>query len=430
MMTRLTKVQLVIFAIITLMGGAFVGGRYAQLDRLIVNRSFPVTVQLTDSGGLFEGAQVTYRGIGVGRVGQMTFKDQGVQARLDIEDSAPKIPADITAVVANKSAVGEQFMDLQPRDNSAPYLEAGTHISAENTQIPIPTTQLLVDVNNLVKSVDTDSLKTVVNELGTALAGTGEDLGRIIDTSTAFIQTANDNIDSTRALIHDAKTVLQTQVDKQSELATFAKNLALLSDTLVDSDADVRRLLDDGPAAATEVRQVVDENAQNLGTFVNNTITANKPLFENTQAIRAVFILFPYLLEGAPSTLIQDKATGTWDASFGLVAGTPVTDNSDPAVCSEGYRGFRGLGASDGLRPPRDISPREFDLTATCTDPALVPRNPDKTAVDHNRAPAVMTEPSTDTTTPMDVANPSSLDLLKLRKDSWQWLFLAPTVMK
>lgn len=171
MITRLTKIQLVIFAIVTVLGGAFVGGRYAQLDRLVVDRSFPITAQFSDSGGIFAGAQVTYRGIPVGKVGKLTFKDDGVQATLDIENSAPKIPKDVLAVVANKSAIGEQFVDLQPRTTSGPYLAEGSAISLTDTRIPIDTTTLLVDVNNLVKSVNTDNLRTVVDELGQASRG-------------------------------------------------------------------------------------------------------------------------------------------------------------------------------------------------------------------------------------------------------------------
>ena len=38
---------------------------------------------------------MTYRGIPVGKVGKLTFKDNGVQATLDIENDAPKIPADV-----------------------------------------------------------------------------------------------------------------------------------------------------------------------------------------------------------------------------------------------------------------------------------------------------------------------------------------------
>lgn len=405
MITRLTKIQLIIFAIVTLVGGTFVGGRYAKIDRLVVDRTFPVTVQLKDSGGLFEGSQVTYRGIGVGRVGKMTFKNQGVEARLDIENSAPKIPSDILAVVANKSAVGEQFMDLQPRNDSAPYLKAGSQVSEANTQIPIQTSKLLLDVNGLVKSVNTESLKTVVDELGTAFNGTGEDLGTIIDTSTAFIKTAGDNIDTTRALIRDSNSVLQTQIDTQGDLATFSKNLALLSDTLVESDPDLRRLLDKGAPAAKELNQVVSENSKDLSTIINNVITANRPAYENSQAVRALFILYPYIVEGAPSTLIRNP-DGTYDVAFGLVTGLPIPPpgNMEPAVCKDGYR--------DDRRGGSKIEEREFDLNADCVDPKLVPRNPGKTKVDHNRPAA------------------ASADAAGLGKDSWKWLLLGPAVTK
>ncbi|MDQ3156711.1 MAG: MCE family protein [Actinomycetota bacterium] len=415
MITRLTKIQLVIFAIVTLLGGAFVGGRYAKIDRMVVDRSFPVTVQLKDSGGLFEGAQVTYRGIGVGRVGKMTFKGSGVVARLDIENNAPKIPSDILAVVANKSAVGEQFMDLQPRKTTAPYLRTGANITEANTRIPIQTSELLIHVNNLVKSVDTQSLKTVVNELGTAFAGTGPDLGRIIDTSTEFIQTADANIDTTRALIQDSNTVLQTQIDKQGALGTFATNLALFSDTLVDADPDLRRLADGGAPAAKEVRQVVDENAKDLSELINNVITVNRPAFENTQAVRALFILFPYILEGGPSTL-YDNGNGTFDAAFGIV----MTPN--PAVCHDGYRTDR--------RDPGVLLPdRGIQTDVDCNDDNLVARNPRKTVVEKNRAPVAGYDPATGITT-TDASEPSYSDPLAFGKDSWQWLLLGPATTR
>ena len=416
MITRLTKIQLVIFAIVTLLGGAFVGGRYAKIDRMVVDRSYPVTVQLKDSGGLFESAQVTYRGIGVGRVGKMTFKGTGVVARLDIENNAPKIPSDVLAVVANKSAVGEQFMDLQPRTTTAPYLRTGANITEANTRIPIQTSDLLVHVNHLVNSVDTQSLKTMVNELGTAFAGTGQDLGRIIDTSTEFIRTADANIDTTRALIQDSNSVLQTQIDKQGALGTFATNLALFSDTLVDADPDLRRLADGGAPAAREVRQVVDENSKDLSELINNVITVNRPAFENTQAVRALFILFPYILEGAPSTLVEN-GDGTFDAAFGIVM------NDGFPVCHPGYRDDRRIPSE--LLPDRGVDDQHVD----CDDENLVARNPSKTDPEKNRAPVAGYDPATGTTT-TDAAEPSYSDPLAFGKDSWQWLLLGPATTK
>ncbi|MBC7592439.1 MAG: MCE family protein [Kineosporiaceae bacterium] len=424
MITRLTKIQLIIFVIVTLVGGAFVGGRYAKIDRLVVDRSFPVTVQLKDSGGLFEGAQVTYRGIGVGRVGKMTFTNAGVKARLDIENNAPKIPSDVLAVVANKSAVGEQFMDLQPRTTTAPYLKSGSNVTVANTQIPVATTELLIHANDLVTSINTTSLKTVVDELGIAFVGTGEDLGRIIDTSTEFLQAANDNIGTTRALIRDSDSVLQTQTDKQGAISTFAKNLALFSDTLASADPDLRRLADGGAGSAKEIRQVVAENSKNLNVLVNNVITTNKPAFENTQALRSLFILFPYLLEGAPSTLAKNG--DFYDAAFGNVL------TKDPAVCNQGYRGYRGGPADDGRRPPRKLSVRGLEATVDCADSAKVPRNPSKTVVKKNRVPVAVYDPATGIPTSTGATDSTNTysDPLAFGKDSWQWLLLGPTTTK
>ena len=52
----------------------------------------PGSAQFKDSGGIFAGAQVTYRGIPVGKVGKLSFKDDGVRATLDIENSRPQHP--------------------------------------------------------------------------------------------------------------------------------------------------------------------------------------------------------------------------------------------------------------------------------------------------------------------------------------------------
>ena len=402
MISRLTKVQLVVFAIVTLIGGAFVGGRYAQVDRLVVSRTFPVKAEFKDSGGIFQGAQVTYRGIAVGKVGKLTFTDNGVEVRLDLEKSAPKISDDVEAIVANKSAIGEQYVDLQPRTRSAPYLRSGSVISQANTKIPIDTTTLLLNTNALVKSIDTDSLRTLVDELGKAFEGTGPDLARIIDTSAEFIDAAADNIDVTRSLIRGSASVLQTQIDKQGQLQTFAKNLAQFSDTLAGSDADLRRLLDQGTSSAAEIRGTVDENAADLKSLFADFRIATKPLEYNKKWLAIASILYPYLLEGTYSVVQPSKdAQGEYDASFGLVV-TP-----EPKTCSYLNNG----GAASGYqnrRAPNDLNDREFNLNVDCKVESLVPRNPSKSVITRNRA-AVSSDSGTST-----------------GKDTWQWLLLAP----
>ena len=431
MISRLTKIQLIIFAIVTVLGGAFVGGRYAQIDRLFVDRSYPVTAQFSDSGGIFAGAQVTYRGIPVGKVGKLQFKDNGVRATLDIEDSAPKIPSDVLAVVANKSAIGEQFVDLQPRGNSGPYLTKGSAISVKNTRIPIDTTTLLVDTNDLVKSVNTDDLRTVVDELGQAFESTGPDLATILDTSSAFIKEADDNIDVTRALIRGSGTVLQTQIDKQESIQTFSRNLRLFSDSFAAADPDLRRLLDKGSVSAASLRQVVDENAETLGKAVNDLVTANKPLSENVLGLQAIFLLYPYLVEGSFSVLDPREENGktVYNAKFGLVLAGGVP----PApVCSYDENGQDASGYRD-RRDESVISDQEFDTNLDCKVPNKIARQVCKTELNGQKALRPTPEYCKDESDALprsavsnDSGSLAAEGFTASGKDSWKWLLLGP----
>ncbi len=375
MIVRRTKIQLLVFALVTLLGGTFVGGRYAQIDRLVVDRTYTIDAHFTDSGGIFAGAPVTYRGIEVGRVGSLVPEKDGVLAKVDIEKSAPKISADLQAVVANKSAIGEQYIDLRPRGMSAPYLTQGTVITTADTAIPVSTTDLLVNVNSLVKSVNTESLQTVISELGQAFEGTGPDLATILDTTSSFIQTADDNIDVTRSLIRSSDSVLQTQIDKQGALSTFSENLALLSDTLVDADPDLRRLLDKGGDAAATVNATVEENADDLGTIVNDLRTANAPVLKNLTGLQTVFVLYPYLLSGTFTVLtpMTTPLGEVWNAAFGLA----LTDTTP--TCTYANSG----GAESGYqerRPEASIEDREFVTSTDCLVPGKVNRGGSKTS--------------------------------------------------
>jgi len=268
---------------------------------------------------------------------------------------------------------------------------------------------LLVDTNDLVSSVNTDDLRTVVDELGQAFESTGPDLATILDTSSEFIEAADDNIDVTRALIRGSGTVLQTQIDKQGALATFSKNLALFSDSLVGADPDLRRLLDKGSVSAKNLRVVVDENAETLGKAINDLVTANKPLSRNVLGLQAIFILYPYLIEGSFTALDPKQEGGkkVYNATFGLV----LTDTTK--VCSYAANG----GDASGYRQRRDeavISDRAFDTSVDCKVPNNdIVRQASKTVLNRSAVTS-------------DSGSYAAEGPTASGKDSWKWLLLGP----
>ena len=196
MITTGAKAQLIAFAAITAVGVSYVGARYTGLADAIVHPGYTVRADFAVSGGIFPGAEVTYRGTPVGKVDALRLTSTGVTARLHI-DGGPPIPSDTLAVVANRSAVGEQYVDLQPRTDAGPYLHDGSTILRRDTRTPLPTTQLVLSLDRLVRSVGRQDLRTTVDELGKAFSGTGPDLTRLVDSGNALVEAANTELPET-----------------------------------------------------------------------------------------------------------------------------------------------------------------------------------------------------------------------------------------
>jgi phospholipid/cholesterol/gamma-HCH transport system substrate-binding protein len=427
MIARRTKIQLVIFVIITLFGVTFVGARYAHLDRAFYDSGYTVTARFTDSGGIFAGGEVTYRGVGIGKVSKLELTDEGVDVVLDIENDYDEIPAETLAVVGNRSAVGEQYVELQPQRNEGPYLHDGSVIDVEDTEIPIATDTLLTNLSNTVESVDKDALKTTVDEFGAAFGGTGEDLQRIIDTGNSFIEAANDNFDVTTALIRDSNTVLNGQIDSDSAIRNFSAQLSVFSDVLAGADPDLRRLIETGGVAATQLRTFLEDNRVELGDLINNLVTTGDVVVKHLDGIKQLLVIYPYVVEGGFTVVAKSPDTGLYDAHFGMIM-------TEHPVCHAGYEGT-------DTRPPQDGSNRPMNEDARCTEPASVtsargaqhaaPRagasyadDQVVAAYDPETGKLTWGPPSTNGTAGLEstgtVAPPT------LGEESWKWLFLQP----
>jgi phospholipid/cholesterol/gamma-HCH transport system substrate-binding protein len=417
-----TKKQLLVFVFITLVGVSYVGARYARLDRLIYDSSYQVHAQFAQSGGIFTGAEVTYRGVRIGQVSDMRLTRDGVDVVLNIDKAEDRIPADTLALVGNKSAVGEQYVDLEPRTDKGPYLKDGSEITTANTEVPKSTTQVLTSVDEFVNSVPQDDLRTVVSELGAGFQGTGEDLARIIDTSNSFIETANQNFDVTTALIRDSNTVLRTQSDKGSAIRSFAQNLALFSGVLADNDKSLRALIDNGSATANELRTFLEQNQVDLGGLINNLVTTGEVVVKHLDGVRQILVLYPY--EVAAGYTVSAKTGSVYNARFGLIF------NPSPAVCDKGYN-------PSEWRTPLQTADKPMDMNAHCAEPASKTnargaQNAPRTGTAY-RAPVATYDLGTGTTTWSDQSSASNVAYdggaaRLFGEDSWKSLLLQPVM--
>jgi phospholipid/cholesterol/gamma-HCH transport system substrate-binding protein len=354
MTTRTVRIQLALFVILTLVGVSIAGSRYAGIGEALLGGQQRVRADFADAGGIYEGAEVTYRGVGVGRVAALAPTRTGVEVTLELEPDA-RVPADTLAVVANRSAIGEQYVDLQPRRSGAPYLRDGSTIARADTRTPLSTTALLVDLDRLVASVPRQDLVTVIDELGTAFRGTGPDLSRLVDAGNALIESADANLTQTVDLIEDGRTVLDTQRDSGGAIRSFSADLADLSDTLVAADPDLRTTLDSGVATAHQVQALIDENAGDVPVLLANLVTTGQIVRARLDGVQHILILYPYAVRGGYTVISPDPKTGEYTAHFGLQLGL------SPGSCRKGYE-------STDKRPPENVAPTPANVDVRCDD--------------------------------------------------------------
>jgi phospholipid/cholesterol/gamma-HCH transport system substrate-binding protein len=351
MLLRATKIRLLLFSLIAVLGIAYVGGTYAGLDRLFFSRGYQVTVRLADSGGIFTNAEVTYRGVAVGRVTELRLSDTGIDVVLDIEDSAPPIPADTRASVVNRSAIGEQYVDLVPDHDNPPYLVDGSVIPRSRTSIPPGPEVLLSNLDSLVSSVPTDSLRTVVDELDKAFSGTGPAMRVLLDSAGSLTAEATSHLPQTTSLLRNGRVVLQTQAAQSRQIIDFSHNLRLIAEQLKRSDPDLRSLIGSVPQVSIQVGDILRTSGQNLGVIIANLLTTAQITRTRTNGIEQLLVAFPMITATAPGA--NPDGTG----HLGLV----LTFN-DPPSCTRGYESTRQRGADD----TRDVPANQ---QAYCAEP-------------------------------------------------------------
>ena len=366
MLRRSTKIQLILFLIITLVGVSYVSAEYVGLAKNVLgSNGCKLAADFPDSGGIFTNAEVTYRGVTVGKVGSLHLIKQGVRVDLQLDNcDSPRIPINSAATVADRSVVGEQYVNLTPASGSGqngPFVHGNNVVlPMSRNSIPTATKTLLVNLDNLVNSIPLDDLRTTVSELDLAVNGRGPDLANLLDSTDSLLKAAlqPQNVDNTIALINNSATVLQTQIDEQDPLRSWAHSLNLLSGQLKKSDPDIRTLLDDGPGDLNTVQTFIQNNRTDLGIVLSNLTVTGGQVVRHINGVEQVLELYPALAAGGLSVL---RNTGT--AQLGLILQTTPNpqDCGDISQANQGYNGVK--------RDPSQLDPIAPDTATQCTAP-------------------------------------------------------------
>jgi len=331
MLTRFVRNQLILFTIASIVGVAVMLFGYMQVPTLLGIGRIDVKLQLPDTGGLYRFSNVTYRGVQVGKVTDVTLTETGAEATLTL-DTSPKIPADLQAEVRSVSAVGEQYVDLRPRTDSGPYLGDGSVIAMDNTTIPQQVGPMLDQVSTLVNSIPKDRISDLLDESFKAFNGAGYDFQSLLDSSSKLTGDLNSVSDQAQGLINDTGPLLDSQVETTDAIRTWARSLAGVSQQIAQNDPQVRAILQSGPGFASEVSGLLNQIKPTLPVLLANLTTLGQILVTYNPSIEQLMVMLPAVVAAEQGFgLPKNNPTGL------PAAGDFAFTISDPPSCTVGF---------------------------------------------------------------------------------------------
>jgi len=418
-MTRGVRIRIGAFLVLSAVGIVYIAGTYLGLVDRVLGRGITIQATLPSSGGLFEGSEVTYRGVKVGKVSNMQATTKGVTLDLALEDGT-EIPADSPIYVHNLSAVGEQYLDFEPPDDKAPYVEAGGTIAGDAKSLPVDEADLLVELDQFVSSVDKGNLETVVRELGTMFDDTGAPLQRLLDNGSKFVREASAHTDETIALLDQGKKVLTTQQGEKDNIRSLASDLHSLTDALAASDGDLEKVLDGTPGTARELDGLLKDLEPTLPVLLGSAVSVNQVVVSHLDGVEQLLVTYP--------RTISSGFTGTPGDGYGHV-NLQLAYSQPP--CTDGYKPRKDW------RPPSDLSDNAIYPAHCKSGPPFAMRGSNYSpGTPGNPSPRRLYRSSYDPTTgmvggavdrrgnPVRFVDPGNLSMLG--DDAWKWMLVGP----
>lgn len=363
MIDRLAKIQLSIFAVITVITLSVMAIFYLRLPATFGIGTYGVSADFVAGGGLYKNANVTYRGVAVGRVESVGLNPNGVTAHMRL-NSGTAIPSNVTATVRSVSAIGEQYIDLVPPENpSSTKLRNGFRIQRQNTRIGQDVADLLPQAETLLGSLGDTRLRELLHEAFIATNGAGPELARLIESARLLVDEANANYPQVSQLIDQAGPFLQAQIRAGGDIKSLADGLARFTWQLRAADPRLRDTLADAPDAIDEANTAFSGIRPSFPALAASLANLGRVGVIYHKSIEQLLVVFPALF----AAIITSAGGVPQDEGAKLDF---KIDLHDPPPCMTGFL------PPPLVRSPADESVREIPRDMYCktaqNDPSTV----------------------------------------------------------
>ena len=357
MLTRFIRMQLIVFAVLTVTALVALGWYYLRIPSQLGVGQYRLVAELPASGGLYRTSNVTYRGIQIGRVTKVEPTKNGVRATLTI-DSRYKIPIDASANVHSVSAIGEQYLDLVSTGNPGKFFEPGQTITRGT--VPSEIGPALDAANRGLSVLPKRKIASLLDETAQAVGGLGPALQRLVDSTQSIVGDFQANISDVNDIIENSAPIIDSQVDSGDSIERWSHNLDVLTAQAAQNDQHVQSILTKAAPTADQVNEVFGDVRESLPQTLANLEIVADMLKRYNKGLEQLMVFLPEI--AAVGQTLVASAPGSVLMGFNLSI-------NNPPPCMTGF-----LPASQ-WRSPAETSMAPLPSGTYCKIPQDTPAN-------------------------------------------------------
>ncbi|MDX1511252.1 MAG: MCE family protein [Nitriliruptorales bacterium] len=231
-----------------------------------------VLAEFEESPGLRPDYQVSYLGHDVGLIGPVTLEGDRVVVELRL-NVGEELPQAVTAAVRRRSAVGEPYVNLEPKPGTdpgqGPRLGDGDRIPIEDTSVPLSYEEVFAAVDNLLSAVNPEHAGTLVRELAAGLEGTSETFRSFLVDVEDITSSFAENRDELQALTDELTALTRTFASQAGPIGSSIDSLDDVTETLASSRELLVKLTEETPALTTRLADLFSDSRDELSCVID-----------------------------------------------------------------------------------------------------------------------------------------------------------------
>jgi virulence factor Mce-like protein len=222
-----------------------------------------------------EGGDVKTRGVLVGRIDTISLDGDGsVRVDMLLNEDGLDLPATTHARIGSKTLFGEKWVELVPEDESTgDSLAAGDVIPDSRTEEPLELETQLQSGSDLLSAIPLSDLSTLLNTLAEGFGGSEKEARNALDDGLIALRAINARSHELDLSLSQLREFSQWVDDNDDELLSFMDSVDSANRALVGAAQEFRASIGSVPTFLNDLSSFQERIDGNLGRLVENGAT-------------------------------------------------------------------------------------------------------------------------------------------------------------